>query len=149
MKKRPLIAWIRDLARDTFVFIRKFYLTKIYKMDIHPTARIAFGSRLDKTHPQGIHIGKNTSVTTGVVVFSHDACRCIWATDTFIGDYCFIGVNAIIMPGVNIGNEVIVGAGSIVTKDIPSNSLAVGNPAKVIKTDIKRSKWPDPKEGCL
>ena len=42
--------------------------------------------------------------------------------------------NAMIMPGVTIGDRVVIGAGAIVTKDIPSNSVAVGVPAKVIKT---------------
>ncbi|WP_279355020.1 hypothetical protein [Enterocloster bolteae] len=44
------------------------------------------------------------------------------------------GCGAIINPGVSIGDNVIIGSGSIVTKDIPSNSLAVGNPARVIRS---------------
>lgn len=50
-----------------------------------------------------------------------------------IGKDCWIGHGAIIFDGVNIGNGSIVGAGSIVTKNIPSYSIAVGNPAKIIK----------------
>jgi maltose O-acetyltransferase len=50
-----------------------------------------------------------------------------------IGDDCWIGGNAIICPGVNIGNGCVIGAGSVVTKNIPEYSLAVGNPAKVIR----------------
>lgn len=50
-----------------------------------------------------------------------------------IGNDCWIGGNAIILPGITIGNGCVIGAGSVVTKDIPDNSLAVGNPAKVIK----------------
>ncbi len=50
-----------------------------------------------------------------------------------IGNDCWIGGNAIILPGITIGNGCVIGAGSVVTKDIPENSLAVGNPAKVIR----------------
>jgi maltose O-acetyltransferase len=50
-----------------------------------------------------------------------------------IGEDCWIGGGAIICPGVTIGDRVVIGAGSVVTKDIPSDSLAVGNPARVIR----------------
>jgi len=50
-----------------------------------------------------------------------------------IGDDCWIGGGSVICPGVTIGNRCVIGAGSVVTKDIPDDSLAVGNPAKVIR----------------
>ena len=50
-----------------------------------------------------------------------------------IGDNCWIGGGAIILPGVTIGDNCIIGAASVVTKDVPGNSLAVGNPAQIIK----------------
>lgn len=50
-----------------------------------------------------------------------------------VGNDCWIGGNSVILPGVKIGNGCTIGAGSVVTKDIPDNSLAVGNPAKVIR----------------
>ncbi len=50
-----------------------------------------------------------------------------------IGNDCWIGGNAIILPGITIDNGCVIGAGSVVTKNIPDFSLAVGNPAKVIK----------------
>lgn len=50
-----------------------------------------------------------------------------------IGDDCWIGGNTVICPGVTIGSGSVIGAGSVVTKDIPENTLAVGNPAKVIR----------------
>lgn len=50
-----------------------------------------------------------------------------------IGKYVWIGANAVILPGVVIGDNAVVGAGSIVTKNIPARAVAVGNPAKVIK----------------
>ena len=50
-----------------------------------------------------------------------------------IGNNVWIGGNVIVLPGVNIGDNVVIGAGSVVNKDIPSNSMAVGIPCKVIK----------------
>lgn len=51
-----------------------------------------------------------------------------------IGDDCWIGGGAIICPGVTIGPRSIIGAGAVVTRDIPADSVAVGNPARVIRT---------------
>lgn len=50
-----------------------------------------------------------------------------------IGNDCWIGNNVIVLDGVTVGDGVVIGAGAVVTKDIPSNSVAVGNPARVIK----------------
>jgi len=50
-----------------------------------------------------------------------------------IGDDCWIGAGAIICPGVTIGKNSVIGAGSVVVKDIPENSVAVGNPCRVIR----------------
>lgn len=50
-----------------------------------------------------------------------------------VGNNVWIGGNVVVLPGVSIGDNVVIGAGSIVTKDIPSNSVAVGNPCRVIK----------------
>ena len=50
-----------------------------------------------------------------------------------IGRCCWIGAGAIILPGVTIGDNVVVGAGSVVTKDLPSNVVAVGNPCRVLR----------------
>jgi acetyltransferase-like isoleucine patch superfamily enzyme len=106
-------------------------------MDLGKGVRIAHKAHLDKSiNPKGIHIGDRTWVLNGAFVMAHDHCRSL-RTDTFIGRDCVIGVNAIIMPGVHIGDEVVIGSGAVVTKDIPSHSIAVGNPAKVIKNDIQ------------
>ena len=50
-----------------------------------------------------------------------------------VGDNVWIGGNVVVLPGVTIGNNCVIGAGSVVVKDIPDNSIAVGNPCKVIK----------------
>jgi virginiamycin A acetyltransferase len=51
----------------------------------------------------------------------------------YIGHACWIADNVIILPGVNVGNGAVIGAGSIVTKDVPAFSVVAGNPAKVLK----------------
>ena len=56
-----------------------------------------------------------------------------WARPVTIGNNCWIGGSATILPGVTIGNNATIGAGSVVVSDIPSDSVAVGNPAKVVK----------------
>jgi acetyltransferase-like isoleucine patch superfamily enzyme len=59
-----------------------------------------------------------------------------------IGDRCWIGTKVIILPGVTIGSHCIIGAGSVVTKNIPGGCMAAGNPAKVIKKyDTSRNEW--------
>lgn len=50
-----------------------------------------------------------------------------------IGRNCWLGAGVIVLPGINIGDNVVIGAGSIVTKDIPSNVVAVGNPCRVLR----------------
>ena len=50
-----------------------------------------------------------------------------------IGDYVWIGANVIILPGVTIGDHSVIGAGSIVTHDIPANVVALGTPCRVIR----------------
>ena len=60
-----------------------------------------------------------------------------------IGNDVWFGANVTVCPGVTIGNDVVIGAGSVVTKDIPDHSVAVGNPARVIRAidDAERDRW--------
>jgi len=123
----------------------RFYKLKMlgYK-NISNSVIIESNLNLDRVYPQGIHIGANTLVASRTTILCHEHIkrdqidnRNPWVIDTYIGKNCFIGVGATILPGVTIGDEVIIGASSVVTKSIPSNSVAVGNPARVIRTGIK------------
>lgn len=113
----------------------------MYGMDIGEGTVISRRAQLDRgINPKGIHIGEYTRVTGGVLLLSHDACRKL-KTDTYIGSNCFIGARSIILPGVKIGNEVVIGSGSVVTKNIPDHCIAAGNPAKVIRENITCGKY--------
>ena len=131
---------IRNCIRLVAIFIRYFILTRIYGMDISRTARISFGAKLDKTNPKGIHIGEESFVASGAIILSRDFCRNKHA-DTYIGTRCFIGVNTVIMCGIRIGDNCVIGAGAIVTEDVPSNCILAGNPAKIIREDIYTTKF--------
>lgn len=82
-----------------------------------------------------VMIGPNTLITTVGHPITPKGRRdhLAQASTVRIGDDVWLGGNVTILPGVTIGNNVVIGAGAVVTKDIPDNSLAVGVPAKVIK----------------
>ena len=86
----------------------------------------------------GIQIGSNVGFGSGVKILSsnhshEDHSKHDIAPPIEIGDNVFVGANSVILPSVKIGDNVVIGAGSVVAKNIPSNSIAVGNPCKVIK----------------
>lgn len=91
----------------------------------------------DTSHTFLISIGNNVTFSSGVFVTAHDASTKRELGYAKIGlveieDNVFVGANTTILPGVKIGKGSIVGAGSVVTKSIPENSVACGCPAKVI-----------------
>lgn len=57
-----------------------------------------------------------------------------YAKPIHVGNNVWIGAHVSVLPGVTIGDNCVIGAGSVVTKDIPANSLAVGNPCRVIRS---------------
>lgn len=140
VKKRGFLAAARARVRGYIVEGRRQYLVKFWGMDIHPKTLISLKANLDRTYPKGVHVGEGSAISFDAVILSHDHIRGIYA-DTVIGKYCQIGARSMIMPGIKIGDHSVIGAGSIVTKDVPPHSIAVGNPAKVIRTDIKTTWW--------
>ena len=91
----------------------------------------------DRSHCYLISIGARTTIAPSVKLIAHDAStkRHVGYSRfgrVDIGEDCFIGHSSIVMPGVTIGNRSVVGAGSVVTKDVPPNCIVAGNPAKVI-----------------
>lgn len=113
---------------------------------------------IDYTRPYLLEIGENCKITAGVKILTHDYSRSVLrlkygeiigeAKKTVIGDNVFIGIDSIILMGSKIGNNVIIGAGSVVSGRIPDNVVVAGNPARVIRTldehyNIRKSKYID------
>ena len=97
--------------------------------------------------PYLVSLGENCLISSGVRFITHDGGVKVLSDLGYFGDErmdliapvkvgnnVYIGVDAFIMPGVTIGDNCVIGAKAIVTKDIPDNSVAVGIPARVIRT---------------
>ena len=93
----------------------------------------------------GLTIGAQCSISAGVQIYTHDTVRRslsggvspVEQATTVIGNHCYIGPNCIITKGVTIGDRVVIGANSLVNKDIPSDSVAYGSPARVVGSSAK------------
>lgn len=137
---------IRRLYRRLYKFIIERidpvrYAKKIgvnIKGDLHVYGEIHWS-----TEPWIITIGNNVHLTDNVRFLTHDASTIIFRDKVpdleitkpiTVGDDVFIGNSVIILPGVKIGDRVVIGAGAVVSRDIPDNSVAVGVPARVVKT---------------
>ncbi len=104
-------------------------------------------------------IGDNTFFGSHVLISNENhgmnpECGCyglqeLTVSDVNIGRNCWIGDHCVILPGVTIGDYSIIGAGSIVTKSIPPYTIAVGNPARIIKQwDEATKTWKGVEHGC-
>ena len=87
-------------------------------------------------------IGPNVGIYTAghPLHYEHRIQEYEYAFPITIGDNVWIGGHVVILPGVTIGDNSVIGSGSVVTKDIPANVVAVGNPCKVIKTITEKDK---------
>ena len=102
-------------------------------------------STFSSAEPYLIRIGDKVTITQGVLFVTHDGgtrvfrdLTAAWKKGTVkmgtieVGDNVFIGVGSIILPNTKIGSNVVIGAGAIVSKDLPSNVVAVGVPARIL-----------------
>jgi acetyltransferase-like isoleucine patch superfamily enzyme len=145
MQKNKL--YVKFIIRSFFarrIQSLRIFLYRLKGYDIHSSVILERHLHLDRLYPKGVHIQDNCLIASGVTILSHDHCKRInnqpLLLDTYIGKRCFIAVGATILPGVKIGDEVIVGAGSVVTKNVPSNVIVAGNPARIIRENIKMNE---------
>lgn len=96
------------------------------------------GLFIDPSHCFLVAIGDDCVFAPNVRLIAHDASTKMVAGATrlgrvHIGSRCFLGDSVIVLPGVSIGDDCIIGAGSVVSRDVPAGSVAAGNPARVLK----------------
>ena len=123
---------------ESCVFLPPFYTEFGKNLKLGKRVFINMGCRFQDNG--GIEIGDDTMIGQGttLVTLNHNLSPKTRLTATpspiKIGKNVWIGANCTILPGVTIGDNCVIGAGSVVVKDIPANSVAVGNPARVVKS---------------
>lgn len=140
VKKYPLISRLRTAVVRRLVLLLPWYYRKVWGAQIGKNVRISFTTKIDKTNPRGVVIGDDTALAFGAAILTHDFVNSAHRI-TKIGSCCFIGARSIIMPGVSIGDHCIIGSGAVVLKDVPSNSVVLGNPGRVMERGIKTGIW--------
>lgn len=132
---------------DEVLFIRAHRIIGAGTVSVGKNVKL--GSRVTIDYSGKVVIGDGVDLSSGVKIFSHthDTYEMVHSNTnvpkgetTIISDHAWVGTNSIIMAGVTIGEYAVVGAGSIVTKDVPANCIYAGNPAKFIRENKPSSK---------
>jgi maltose O-acetyltransferase len=134
-----VISYLRGLYGQLKAQKKEAYLQELQRdgLRLGKNVSIVDDFFFDRAHCYLISIGDNTILAPCVRLVAHDASTKLYLGYTRfgkidIGANCFLGHSVTVLCGVTIGANSIIGAGSIVTTDIPPNSVAVGAPAKVI-----------------
>lgn len=121
--------------RRTIIDLRRAWLRHVWGMDLDPTCSFSLSAQFDLTFPAGIHVGPYSYVAFETRILSHDMTRGLYL-HTRIGANCFIGGRSLILPGVEIGDGCVIGAGSVVTKSVPPGCVVAGNPARILRESV-------------
>ncbi len=129
-----------------YTFFPQLYISHLKKIGVKIGEGTKFFGQvtIDEEYPHLVEIGENCVLTEGVKILTHDFVYSVYyhihgnsTADVFrekkviLKNNVYVGTNAIILKGVSIGENTVIGAGSVVTHSIPPNSVATGNPCQV------------------
>jgi maltose O-acetyltransferase len=132
------IGWARN-RYGTYRLERRWRILRSRGMSIGTCTNLPMSTWIDLSHCHLISVGNNCGFGEECLILAHDAMMNEYLDATRIArvvihDSCHIGARTVILPGVEIGPRSIVGAGSVVLRSVPPETVAAGNPAKVICT---------------
>lgn len=137
-----------NINRAGITIFSKFKITALFNSQINIGDNISFNGTSISCRTTKIDIGDNTIIAPNVIIVDSDfhslspnqarENNLDYESDkpVFIGKNVWIGMNVIVLKGVSIGDNTVIAAGSIVTKSLPSNIIAAGNPAEKIRSLI-------------
>lgn len=114
--------------------LKRWMYRRLLKMDVGEHTAFALMAMVDLFYPENIRVGSNTIIGYNTTILTHE-----YLIDEYrigeveIGSNVMIGANSTVLPGVRIGDGAIVGAGSVVHKDVEAGTFVAGNPLTVIK----------------
>ena len=140
MTKMGTINKIKHYWNRTRLMLNNDYFTEYLRkqgVKIGEHSTVLYPSYVDGRLPYLVEIGNNVIVSLNVTILTHDASTAYAGDQVKVGrviihDHCFIGANSTILCNVKIGPDSIVGAGSVVSRDIPPNTVYAGNPARFV-----------------
>ncbi|WP_175640337.1 acyltransferase [Metabacillus schmidteae] len=131
-----------QLARYTpFLGMKNWLYRTFLHMKIGDQTSFALMVMLDVMFPEKISVGRNSVIGYNTTILAHEyLIKEYRLGDVHIGDEVLLGANTTILPGVNIGDNAIVSAGTLVHKDVPAGAFVGGNPMKIIYTKEELAK---------
>lgn len=123
-------------VRRFLVGIRRAWLKYAHGVLVDPSASVSLSSRFIAGRRNDIVVGSRSLVAFKTLVYSQDHVSGEHRP-VHIGRHCFIGGGSVIMPGVTIGDQTIVAAGSVVFSDVPPCSIVGGNPARLLRENVE------------
>jgi len=112
--------------------LKRYIYRKFLKVTIGQNTSFAYKVSPDLFYPELISVGNNSVIGYNTTILTHEVLVDEWRYGRVsIGHHTLIGANVTILPGVTIGNHVKVGAGTVITKDVPDYSFVIGNPMHI------------------
>ncbi|MCR8636256.1 acyltransferase [Paenibacillus radicis (ex Xue et al. 2023)] len=128
--------------------LKRWIYRSVLGMKVGEHTSFALMVMVDVFFPERIEVGENTIIGYNTTILTHEYLIKEYRIGTVhIGSHVMVGANTTILPGVTIGDHAVIGAGSVVHKDVAPYSFVAGNPMRVIREDMRLTERVNEVEG--